>query len=116
MEKAGTAFDRAPKFAELSGAPGRRYVLTPVGCIHLTPTELQLIRMIEQMEGVPVSKAELARRLHRNERVIGRLISHLRAAGVLASEAVFSASGAQIANRYRIADEAQPFECGFATA
>ena len=60
MEKSGTAFDRAPKFAELSGAPGRRYVL--------------------------------------------------------ASEAVFSASGAQIANRYRIADEAQPFECGFATA
>jgi predicted transcriptional regulator len=65
---------------------------------------------------VPVSKAELARRLHRNVRVIGRLISHLRAAGVLASEAVFSASGAQIANRYRIADEAQPYEGGFATA
>lgn len=110
MEKADMAIDRALKFAELPGASGRRYVLTPVGCIHLTPTELQLVRIIEEMEGVPVSKAALACRLHRNKRVIGRLISRLRAVGVLASEAVFSSSGAQIANRYRIADEAQPCE------
>lgn len=110
MEKTEMASERTLKLSDLSGAPDRRYALTPVGCIHLTPTELQLVRIIEEMEGIPISKAELARKLHRNERVIGRLISHLRSVGVLVSEAVYSTSGAQIANRYRVSDEARPYE------
>lgn len=94
----------------MSGATAKRYVATAKGTFHLTPTELAMIRVIEELDGGAISRAELARRLHRNTKVISRLISNLRREGILESVPVYQENGAQLANRYRISPEAHPTE------
>lgn len=98
------------KFAQLSGATSKRYVVTAKGTFHLTPTELVLVRAVEELDGASSSRAELARRLHRNPKVISRLISNLRREGIIQSEPIYSENGAQLANRYWIAPDAKPLE------
>lgn len=87
-----------------------RYAVTPKGTFHLTPTELLLVRSIEEHDGEAISKASLALRLHRNTTVIGRLLSRLRREGVIESVAVYQEGGAQTANRWRIAPGVRPLE------
>lgn len=99
-----------PKFAQMDYNSQGRYAVTPKGTFHLTPTELLLVRTIEEHDGEAVSKANLALRLHRNVTVIGRLLSRLRREGVIESFEVYGEGGAQLANQWRIAPGVRPLE------
>ena len=68
----------------------------------LTPTERRLIVYVGDHEGVVCTKAELAQRLGCNPGTIDRLISRLRAEGMLVTEPTYSKSGVQRANSYRL--------------
>lgn len=96
------------KFAQMDFNSPDRYAVTPKGTFHLTPTELLLVRTIEEHNGEAATKANLAQRLHRNITVIGRLITKLRREGIIESEEVFGQGGAQYANKWRIAPDAHP--------
>lgn len=96
------------RFADMRRGTDARYVVTSKGIFHLTPTELEILCIVEEREGEPVSKMSLALRLHRNYRVIGRLVSHLRNMGAVESFATYAEGGAQLANEWRIAPGARP--------
>ena len=70
--------------------------------MRLTVTEAMIVRLVARHEGRPVSKAQMAAMLGRNEKTVSRLVSHLRRLGLLACEAVHAESGAQMANAYRL--------------
>lgn len=100
--------DSTPGFAQLKDDNASRYAVSAQGVFHLTPTELQLLRIIEGLDGKPVSRAALAAHLHRNSTVIGRLLSRLRREGIIESAAIYEANGGQTANRWTIAPGARP--------
>ena len=77
--------------------------------VRLTVTEAMIVRLVARHEGRPVSKAQMAAVLGRNEKTVARLLSHLRRLGLVTSEEVRSASGAQMANAYRLSAEARPW-------
>lgn len=84
--------------------PSRRLVSTPEGPLRLIPTELLIMQFIERHAARPVSKAQIAAALWRNEKTVDRLLSRMRKNGVVVSEPVFAANGAQLASTYRVAD------------
>lgn len=80
-----------------------RYVITEVGTFHLTPTELLLLRTLEELEGRSISKRDLADRLRRNPKVVSRLLSRLRHEGVIEAVPTFREDGGRAENFYHIA-------------
>lgn len=101
---------RKTTFAQMDYNTRARYVVTSKGVFHLTPTELQLVRTLEEMGEASVSKLDLSIRLQCNKRVVGRLISNLRREGVIETEAQYNESGAQLANTYRISKGVHPLD------
>lgn len=79
-----------------SGHPPRK------GAPHLTPTERKILSFVKRHEGRPCSKAQMAASLDRSQKTIDRLVSSLRAKGLLVSEPVFDEHGGQRANSYRV--------------
>lgn len=71
----------------------------------LTPTERRIIAYISEREGFPCTKGEIAAALGRNRKTIDRLVSHLRADGLLVSEPAWAENGGQLANSYRLAHD-----------
>ena len=71
----------------------------------LTPTERRIIAFVAAHEGQPCAKAQIAESLGRNVKTVDRLVSRLRSEGVLVCEYMWSDSGAQLANSYRLARE-----------
>lgn len=71
----------------------------------LTPTERRIIAYVAEHEGKLCSKADIARALGRHQKTIDRLISDLRAQGLVVSEPVWGPDGAQLANSYRLGRE-----------
>lgn len=100
------------RFSQLKDDNQSRYAVTPLGTFHLTPTELQLVCIIEGLDGKPISRAAMAAHLHRNTTVIGRLLSRLRREGVIRSTAIYEENGGQTANRWSIAPGARPLAEG----
>lgn len=83
--------------------PARQRIrYTPNGPVRLTPTEMRIINFIQRHEGHPCSKAQIAAALGRNEKTVDRLLSRMRRNGLVISEAVHAANGAQLANLYRL--------------
>lgn len=68
--------------------------------------------IIEELDGKPVSRAQLATHLHRNATVIGRLLSRLRREGVIESTAIYEENGGQLANRWLKAAGVHPLPEG----
>lgn len=68
----------------------------------LTPTERHILRYIAEREGRRCSKAQIAEALGRNQKTIDRLVSHLRAEGLVEATPVWDERGAQLANAYRL--------------
>ena len=83
----------------------RRLVIAGGSWVRLTPTEAAIARLVAAHEGRPLSMAQMAAMLGRNEKTVARLVSHLRRLGLLACEAVHAESGAQMANSYRLSHE-----------
>ena len=73
--------------------------------LKLTPTERRLVLLIDELDGKPMSKSEMAAKLECSVKTVDRLISHLRRAGALESEAIYDDNGGQRANTYRFVDE-----------
>lgn len=69
----------------------------------LTPTERRIIAYVAAHEGQPCPKAQIADALGRNRKTVDRLVSRLRAEGLLVSEPAWGENGAQLANSYRLA-------------
>lgn len=90
-------------FAGMRYDTSYRYVVTEKGTFHLTPTELLLLRTLEELNGRSISKRELADRLRRNAKVVSRLLSRLRHEGVIETEATYRDDGGRAENHYRIA-------------
>lgn len=89
--------------AEGERVPARlRIRHTPNGPVRLTPTEMRIVSFIQRHEGHPCSKAQIAVALGRNEKTVDRLLSRLRRNGLVVSEPVHAANGAQLANLYRL--------------
>lgn len=82
--------------------------MTPTGPVRLTPTEARIVEFIGRHEGRPCSKAQIAAALGRNEKTVGRLLSHMRREGILVSEPIYADNGAQLANAYRMVDDDHP--------
>ena len=70
-----------------------------------TPTERRIIAYVAAHEGQPCTKAQIASTLGRNVKTVDRLVSRLRAEGVLVSTYMWGDNGAQLANTYRLARE-----------
>lgn len=85
-----------------------RIRMTPTGPVRLTPTEARIVEFIGRHEGRPCSKAQIAAALGRNEKTVGRLLSHMRREGILVSEPIYADNGAQLANAYRMVDDDHP--------
>ena len=68
----------------------------------LTPTERRIIAYVGEHPGIVCSKAKIAEALGKNPKTIGRLVSRLRADGLLVTEAMYGENGAQLANSYRL--------------
>lgn len=73
------------------------------GTRRLTPTERRIIEYVAEHEGQSCPKAQIATALGRNRKTVDRLVSRLRAEGLLVSEPAWSENGAQLANSYRLA-------------
>ena len=72
----------------------------------LTPTERRIIAYVAEHEGQPCTKAQIASELGRNVKTVDRLVSRLRAEGLLVCTYTWGDNGAQLANTYRLAREA----------
>lgn len=68
----------------------------------LTPTERSILTFISEREGKPCTKRELALALGRNQKTIDRLVSNLRADGLLVSVSRWGEDGGQLANSYKL--------------
>lgn len=71
----------------------------------LTPTERRILTYLAEREGQPCTKAQIAADLGRNRKTIDRLVSKLRAEGLLVSEPTWGEDGGQLANTYRLGRE-----------
>lgn len=71
----------------------------------LTPTERSIISYVSEHEGIPCSKAQIARALGRNKKTIDMLVSRLREEGLIVSVPAWGESGRQLANAYRLGRE-----------
>ena len=71
----------------------------------LTPTERSIISYVSEHEGIPCSKAQIARALGRNKKTIDMLVSRLREEGIIVSVPAWGESGRQLANAYRLGRE-----------
>ncbi len=78
-----------------SGAPRR-----------LTKTERAILAYVGERQGSPCSKAQIATALGRNQKTIDRLVSALRADGLLLVSPQWAENGGQLANCYRLSGEA----------
>lgn len=72
---------------------------------HFTPTERRIIAFLVEREGRPCSKREIAEALGRNQKTIDRLVSQLRAEGLVVSQPRWGENGRQLANVYRLGRE-----------
>ena len=70
--------------------------------VRLTPTERQILSFLELHNGRSCTKAQIAVSLGRNKKTIDRLMSHLRAIGLVSSEPAWGEDGGQLANSYRL--------------
>lgn len=68
----------------------------------LTPTERRIVAYVGERQGVTCAKAQIAEALGKNPKTVSRLISRLRADGLLITEPTYDESGAQRANSYRL--------------
>ena len=68
----------------------------------LTPTEWRILLYISEHEGRSCSKNEMDEALGRNRKTIDRLVTHLRAEGIIESEPVWGKNGVQLGNAYRL--------------
>lgn len=75
----------------------------------LTKTERQILRYVADHEGESCTKGELATALGRNKKTVDRLVSKLKADGMLAVDYAWDENGGQLANVYRLASEDSPF-------
>ena len=71
----------------------------------LTKTERQILRYVAEHEGESCTKGELAASLGRNKKTVDRLVSKLKADGMLVVDYVWGENGGQLANVYRLAPE-----------
>lgn len=71
----------------------------------LTPTERSTISYVSEHEGVPCSKAQIARALDRNKKTIDMLVSRLREEGLIVIAPAWDEGGRQLANAYRLGRE-----------
>lgn len=78
---------------------------TAVAPRRLTPTERRILVYIAEREGQPCTKAQIAQALGRNRKTIDRLVSQLRADGLLVSQPMWGEDGGQLANTYRLGRE-----------
>lgn len=85
----------------------RRVYRTGEACVRVTKTEALIIELVAAHEGRPMSKAQMAALLGRNEKTVSRLLSHLRRVGLLSADEAHAASGAQLANCYRLTPAAR---------
>ena len=69
----------------------------------LTKTEVAILAYVGAHEGQSVSKAQIAAALNRNVSTIDRLVTALRADGLLVVEHRWAETGGQLANAYRLA-------------
>lgn len=70
--------------------------------VRLTPTERQILSFLELHDGRSCTKAQIATSLNRNKKTIDRLMSHLRATGLVSSEPSWGENGGQLANSYHL--------------
>ena len=80
--------------------PAKKKVVSPTR--RLTKTEIAILGFVGQHEGEGCSKAQIASELGRNQKTIDRLVSALRADGLLVVETRWAESGGQLANSYRL--------------
>lgn len=99
---------RESAFAGMRYDSPDRYVVSARGTFRLTPTELLLVRTLEELDGKCISKRDLADRSRRNAKVVSRLLSHLRHEGIIETEATYREDGGRAENRYRIAAGVHP--------
>lgn len=78
---------------------------TAVAPRRLTPTERRILAYLAEREGQPCTKAQIADALGRNRKTIDRLVSQLRADGLLVSQPMWGEDGGQLANTYRLGRE-----------
>lgn len=71
----------------------------------LTKTEREILRYVAKHEGESCTKGKLAAMLGRNKKTVDRLVSKLKADGMLAVDYVWDENGGQCANVYRLASE-----------
>lgn len=69
----------------------------------LTPTERKIIAFVAGHENEPCSKGQMAQAVGCSQKTIDRLVARLREEGLLVSTYAWGASGAQLANSYRLA-------------
>ena len=69
----------------------------------LTNTERGILHYVSQHDGESCTKKEIALALGRNRKTIDRLVSRLRAEGLLVCEYMWDERGGQRANVYRLA-------------
>ena len=68
----------------------------------LTPTGRRIIAHVGEHPGIVCSKAKIAEVVGKSPKTVDRLVSRLRADGLLITEATYDKSGAQLANSYRL--------------
>lgn len=69
----------------------------------LTKTAVAILAYIARHEGEVVTKADIAAELGRHVKTVDRLISGLRAEGLIIAEPRYVENGGQIGNVYRLA-------------
>lgn len=67
-----------------------------------TPTARIIISFVEQHDGKPCSKAQIAVALGRNEKTVDRLIARMRREGIIEAEPQWAENGGQLANTYHV--------------
>lgn len=72
-----------------------------------TPTERRILAYLAEREGRPCSKREMAEALGRSQKTIDRLVSQLRAEGLLVSQPRWGENGSQLSNVYRLGREVE---------
>ena len=78
---------------------------TPAASRRLTPTERAILAYLAEREGQPCTKAKIAEELGRSKKTISRLVSQLRADGLIVSQPTWAENGGQLANTYRLGRE-----------
>lgn len=74
----------------------------------LTPTDRGILAYISEHQGQPCSKTKIADHLGRNRGTVDRLISRLRADGLIVCKPTYDENGGQRANTYYLPSKDAP--------